>query len=84
MATKQTSRLIRLYSTQLESPSDGRSPVATGNMHFYLALLYLKSEPQLARQHFNSAKSCFEKKFQPDHPVFKIIESQLNGETPDP
>ncbi len=84
MATQRTGRLIRLYSTRLESPQDGQSPVATGNMHFYLARLHIESEPQLARQHFNSAKSCFEKKFQADHPVFKIIEAQLSEESSDP
>lgn len=84
MATRQTDRLIRFYTTQLQSPQDTRPPVATGNMHFYLARLYLESKPQLARQHFNSAKSYFEKKFQADHPVFKIIEAQLGEESADP
>jgi tetratricopeptide (TPR) repeat protein len=64
MTENRSGRLIRLYNSQLKLADNDRSPVATGNIHFYLARLYLESEPQLARQHFKAAKSCFYKLFQ--------------------
>jgi tetratricopeptide (TPR) repeat protein len=84
MTENQTGRLIQLYNSQLELRDIDRSPVATGNIHFYLARLYLESEPQLAQQHFKAAKICFEKQFQPGHPVFKVIENHLKNEKSEP
>ena len=80
MAAEKTGNLIGIYKAQLESKEKDRSPVVTGNLHFYTARLCLESEPKLARQHFSDAKLFFEKEFPKDHQVFQAIDLYLKEE----
>lgn len=77
MSVEKADKLIGIYKLQLESKAKDRSPVVTGNLHFYTARLYLESEPNLARQHFEDAKLMFEKEFPKDHQVFEAIDLYL-------
>lgn len=69
--------LIAFYNGKLKEVKDNSK--ISGNLHFFLASLYIHTDKPKAKEHFLKAKEQFSTLFEPDHEVFGIIEEGLNS-----
>lgn len=67
--------LIEFYKSQFSKFKDDKK--TQGNLNFYLARIYLDTDKKLAKEYFIKAKVVFEKTFDKEHAVFKVIDEGL-------
>ena len=67
--------LINFYKSQLSVYK--WSDHVVGNLHFYIANIYMDSDKKNAKKYFLQAKESFKKIFESDHYVFEVIEDAL-------
>lgn len=76
--SKDATTLIGFYKSRLQEYRDDK--VVTGNLYFYLGLLYKTIDQATAKDYFNRAKTIFEAVYNTDDEVFKAINQQLEGD----
>ena len=74
---KKTSELINFYKSQFNVFQN--NPKVLGNLNFYLARIYLKTDKKIAKDYLIKAKKEFIKVFDKNHPVFKAIDEGLEN-----
>jgi len=72
---KKGNKLIDFYKSQFSVFKD--NPKVQGNLNFYLARIYLKTDKKFAKDYFVKAKREFEKVFNKNHVVFNAINEGL-------
>jgi len=76
---KKSNELTGFYEYQLTQHNDN---LILANLHFYLAQQYLETDLKVAAEAFNRANKLFALIFEPEHPVFKVIQDALKMTAP--